>query len=62
MTATQYQRARKKVGYSNYALCRLLGVSLRQAQRYESGEAEIPETIARLLIMYQRFGVPNDLV
>lgn len=61
ITSKQYQEARKALGYSNYALRRLLGVSLRQAQRYESGDVSIPERTGNLLYMLWRFGVPQEL-
>jgi transcriptional regulator with XRE-family HTH domain len=56
MTPTQYIRLRKQLGLSNYALAPALGVSLRQAQRYESGGAPIPETVAKLLKLYAKYG------
>lgn len=49
MTRTQFNAALSKLGLSVYASAPVLGISLRQAQRYSSGEATIPETIAKLL-------------
>jgi len=59
MTPTQYIRLRKQLGLSNYALAPILGVSLRQAQRYESGQTTIPDPVARLLTMYGKHGIPT---
>lgn len=60
LSARSYAAARKRMGYSNYAFRRIIGVSLRQAQRYESDEAVIPETVAKLIIMLDRHGVPAE--
>jgi DNA-binding transcriptional regulator YiaG len=62
MTADQYQRIRKRLGFSNYVFHRLIGVSLRQAQRYESGETDVDQPVARLMLMFDRHGVPKDWV
>lgn len=59
MTATEYKAARQEIGLSNYALAPKLGVHMRTAQRYESGEIPVSETVARLLLMYVRYGVPK---
>jgi transcriptional regulator with XRE-family HTH domain len=60
MTAAQYKRIRERLKLSNYALRRVIGVSLRQAQRYEAGEQAISPTVARLMLMFERYGVPKD--
>jgi DNA-binding transcriptional regulator YiaG len=60
MTARQYQRVREQLGLSNYKLHQVLGISLRQAQRYESDEATVDETVARLLRMFEMHGIPKD--
>ncbi|BEV44402.1 hypothetical protein [Afipia carboxidovorans] len=49
MTPKQFDAAVAKLGLSVYASAPALGISLRQAQRYSSGEADVPETIAKLL-------------
>ena len=59
MTSEEFARALKKLGLSVYAARVPLGVSLRQAQRYSSGESAIPPTVARLLRMYLRHGIPE---
>lgn len=37
----------------------LLGLSVRQAQRLALGEQNVTDTIARLISMYQRHGLPQ---
>lgn len=59
LSAPQYAAIRKRLGYSNYAFRRLLGVSLRQAQRFEGGKAKIPQPVARLVLMYELHGIPT---
>jgi len=50
MTAEEFHAlVTKRLGLSIYAARKVLGVSLRQAQRYDAGETEIPETVAKLL-------------
>jgi len=60
MTPAEYKRLRRYLDVSNWALSRALGVSIRAAQRYESGEQAIPEPVARLLRMYSQHGLPPD--
>jgi len=60
MTKDEYKRLRKRTGLSNYAIAPKIGVSLRAAQRYESGEQDIPETVAKLLRMFVKFGIPDE--
>jgi hypothetical protein len=56
MTAEEFDRALKRLGLSVYAARVPLGVSLRQAQRYSSGDTPIPATVALLLRMYLKHG------
>ena len=49
MTARQFDAALSKLGLSVYASAPLLGISLRQAQRYSAGETEVNPTVAKLL-------------
>lgn len=49
MTPKQFNAAVAKLGLSVYASAPALGISLRQAQRYSSGESPIPQTVAKLL-------------
>jgi hypothetical protein len=49
MTARQFDAALAKLGISVYASAKVLCVSLRQAQRYSSGEAPVPPSIAKLI-------------
>jgi DNA-binding transcriptional regulator YiaG len=59
MNASEYKAAREKLGLSNYAFARKLAVNLRTAQRYETGEQRIRETMARLIMMYVKHGIPK---
>lgn len=49
MTRLEFKEARARLGLSLTSAAILLGVSERQAWRYESGPGEIPEPVARLL-------------
>jgi DNA-binding transcriptional regulator YiaG len=49
MTPTEYHRIREGCGRANYTFHKVLGVTLRQAQRYESGESKIPAPVAKLM-------------
>lgn len=60
MTKEEYKAARKELWLTNYDLAAKLGVHKRTAQRYESGQIPISETVARLLQMYVRHGVPRN--
>lgn len=59
MTAKQYKQARLKLGISNYAFAAKIGVHLRTAQGYESGESKIPAPIALLIRCYLAHGFPS---
>lgn len=59
LSAKEYHAIRTRFGYSNYAWRHIIGVSMRQAQRYESGETKIPETCARLMLMFDAHGIPG---
>ena len=49
MTATQYRAAIKKLGLSQVAAGRWLGISKRQSQSYALGEYPVPKPVAKLL-------------
>src|ERR1700743_2862604 len=51
MTTDQFNGALERLHLSVYAAAPILGVSLRQAQRYSSGEQVVPESISRILDM-----------
>lgn len=59
MNSEQYRAILKNLGLSVYASGRIIGISLRQSQRYAAGDA-IPVPIARLLIMLDRHGIPAE--
>jgi uncharacterized membrane protein len=58
MTPRQYHEALKELGLTvaSQRTAKLLGVNIRQSQRYASGDAEVPEAIERLLTMYAKHG------
>ena len=58
LSPKEYQAIRIRFGFSNYAWRRMIGVSLRQAQRYEGGQTDIPETVARLMRLFDIHGIP----
>lgn len=62
MTAKQYNTAIAKLKLTPYAAAPLLGISLRQSHRYASGEQPVKETVARLLFMLLRHGVPPEFL
>jgi hypothetical protein len=51
MTTTQFNAALRKLGLSVYASPSVLKVTLRQAQRYSSGEQPIEARVAAILEM-----------
>lgn len=59
-TAAQYMAALSKLSLTPYGAARLLGISLRQSHRYASGEQPVKKTVALLLTMYLRHGIPAD--
>lgn len=58
MTAAEFTRAVVKFWGSVYASRVELDMSLRQVQRYASGERPVPVVVARLLRAYLAHGVP----
>lgn len=62
MTHTQFRAAIAKLGLSQERAGIWLGLSPRQGQRYASGEAAIPEPVAKLLRLMLRLGLnPSDV-
>ena len=61
MTAEQFAAAVHRLGISVYASAPVLSVSLRQAQRFASGEQAVPVPVAKLLRLMVRLKVkPED--
>jgi len=60
MTKRKYQQIREQLGLSNYALRSKLGRSLTQVYAYENGHQPIPETVAKLLLMFAKHGIPDE--
>jgi hypothetical protein len=62
MTSDEYRATIAKLGLSQQRAGLWLGLSARQGQRYASGEAEIPEPVAKLLRLVISLGIsPNDI-
>lgn len=55
MTPDQYRAAIARLGYSQEAAGRALGLSERTGQAYATGETKIPEPVAKLLRAAIRF-------
>jgi transcriptional regulator with XRE-family HTH domain len=60
ISAAKYRQIRETIGLANSTLCRKLGISMKQAYRYENGRAPVTETVGKLLVMFDRFGIPAD--
>lgn len=62
MTTKQYLAALKKLRLtpSGKATGAALGLTVRQCQRYAAGDQAIPPTVALLLRMYLRHGIPES--
>jgi hypothetical protein len=64
MESAEYLAALTELGLTvaSQRTAKALGVSnVRQSQRYASGDAVIPASVARLLAMYIKHGLPNDV-
>lgn len=57
MSAAEFHKALDALGLSVYAGCHVIGVSIRQAQRYSAGEA-IPAPVRKLLRVLLRHKIP----
>lgn len=60
MTTKQFLAALKSLGLTpaGKATAEALGLSLRQCQRIAAGGSGVPESVAKLLEMYKRHGMP----
>lgn len=58
MTAAEYTRAVLRLWGSVYRSKDELGMSIRQVQRFASGERPVPVVVARLLRAYLAHGLP----
>lgn len=61
MTNKQYLDALKKLGLTpaGKPTAKALGLSIRQIQRIKAGQ-DVPETVAKLLRMYLKHGLPAE--
>lgn len=62
MTNEEYREALRKLRFkpNSKETAQYLGLSVRQAQRIAAGEFPVPETLAKLIAMYLKHGVPVD--
>ena len=67
MTGDELRQARVALGLSLGQLARACGYASQEngttlLRRYERGEREVPGWMPRMLIMFERFGVPADFI
>lgn len=62
MTPTQYANAIERLGLSQRAAGRFLGVGERTSRRWISGESAVPESVAKLLRLMVKLKLdPEDV-
>jgi DNA-binding transcriptional regulator YiaG len=62
MTPKQYEDAIEKLGLSQRASSKLVGVGERQVRKWIADEAKIPKSVARLLRLMIKHGIkPEDV-
>lgn len=57
MTPAEYRAAIARLGLSQVAAGKLLGVDGRTSQKWALGERAVPPPVARLLAYIERYGV-----
>jgi hypothetical protein len=57
MTAAEYTKACERLGISVYRSAKVLGVHLRTAQAYSSGERRIPKPVQKVMRMMARYEI-----
>ena len=68
MTGDEMKRIRHQLGLSTLELGRVMGYSGADntvsvtIRRYESGQRPLPPWLGRLLLMLERYGVPDDFM
>jgi hypothetical protein len=62
MTSKQFSDALKKLGLtsSSERTAMLLGLRLRQVQRLDAGDADVPPPVSLLLMQYLKHGLPDE--
>jgi DNA-binding transcriptional regulator YiaG len=60
MTPKQYIEAIDRLGLSQRAAGRFLGVDERQSRRWAAGDSAIPESVAKLLRLMIRLKLPPE--
>jgi transcriptional regulator with XRE-family HTH domain len=62
MDKDTFTKLRNRIGFSREELAVGLSLGPRHIERYELGTYPIPDRVAKLLIMFARFGVPDDFM
>ncbi|ESX78464.1 helix-turn-helix domain-containing protein [Mesorhizobium sp. LSHC414A00] len=57
MTPAAFKATIERLGLSQLAAARLLGIDGRTCRRYIKGDLKIPQPLARLLAYIERYGV-----
>ena len=60
LSAEQYTDALRSLGLTPYSAPQFLGIGLRQSMRFAAGDYPVSETVALLLAMYRRYGIPRE--
>lgn len=55
MTPKEFKAIRLKLVHTQKSLAKMLEMSRRQIQRYESGETEIPLTVERCMLWIEKY-------
>jgi transcriptional regulator with XRE-family HTH domain len=60
MKPRTFAKLARRIALQRAELAGALGLSTKHIQRYETGLRPIPESTAKLIIMFARHGVPDD--
>lgn len=60
MTKQRFIAGLERLGFNISTADQLLGMSRSTMYRIARGETEVPEVAARLMDMYEKFGVPEE--
>jgi len=60
MPSSRFRESLARLGYNISTANQLLGIGRTSIYRISKGGAPVPEVVAKLLDMYERFGVPDE--
>lgn len=60
MTKERLIAGLKRLGYNVSTAHQILGVGRSTIYRMADGTSEVPEVVARLMDMYEKFGIPEE--